>query len=83
MQSRLSLAGFDCRAISDVDQLQAHFQSRLLGKVRSFQLVLQNRGLILQGQSHKYYAKQLAQHAVMEAAELPSVANEIEVTLIR
>ena len=79
MQSRLSLADFGCRTISDVDQLQVHLQSRLLGKVRSFQLVVQDRGLILRGQSHTYYAKQLAQHAVMEAAELPILANEIEV----
>ena len=79
MQSRLSLADFGCRTISDVDQLQAHLQSRLLGKVQGFQLILQDRGLILRGQSHTYYAKQLAQHAVMEAAGLPILANEIEV----
>jgi hypothetical protein len=79
MQSRLSLGEFDCRTISNVDQLQAHLQSRLLGKVRSLQLILQDQGLILRGQSHTYYAKQLAQHAVMEAAELPILANEIEV----
>ena len=79
MQIRLSFADFDCGTISDVDQLQVHLQSRLLGKVRRFQLILQDRGLILRGQSHTYYAKQLAQHAVMEAAELPILANEIEV----
>jgi len=33
----------------------------------------------LRGQVHTYYAKQLAQHAVMETTGLPILANEIEV----
>jgi hypothetical protein len=35
--------------------------------------------LVLQGQAHTYYAKQLAQHALLEATRLPIRANEIEV----
>lgn len=67
------------KTISDLDQLQAHLQSRLLGKVRCFQIVWKEQGLILRGQSQTYYAKQLAQHAVMESADLPILANEIQV----
>jgi hypothetical protein len=36
--------------------------------------------LILRGRAHTYYAKQLAQHAVMEVIELRIVTNEIEVS---
>jgi hypothetical protein len=79
MDARPAPWEFDARTVSAVDQLQSHLQSRLLGKVREFELVLKDRGLILRGHSSTYYAKQLAQHAVMEAADLPIVANEIEV----
>jgi hypothetical protein len=37
-------------------------------------------GVILRGQTHTYYAKQLAQDAVLELGGLPIVANEIEVS---
>ena len=47
--------------------------------VGDFRLSLRGRGLVLQGHAHTYYAKQLAQHAVMDAIELPIRANEIEV----
>jgi len=38
-----------------------------------------NGELILRGRTRTYYAKQLAQQAVMEATALPIRANEIEV----
>ena len=43
-------------------------------------LVVVDKGLILRGYAHTYYAKQLAQHWVMEATRLPILANEIEVS---
>src|SRR5262245_45616254 len=64
-----------------LDQLDAHVQNRLSGYLRDFKLLRRNNGLVLQGHAHTYYAKQLAQHAVMEASiGLPIVANEIEVS---
>lgn len=42
-------------------------------------LVLHERGLILRGRAATYHVKQLAQHAVMERARVPILANEIEV----
>jgi hypothetical protein len=36
-------------------------------------------GVILRGRSSTYYAKQLAQHAVLSVAGRPLIANEIEV----
>jgi hypothetical protein len=59
--------------------LEARVQSRLSGRVRDFRLVMAPEGLILRGRACTYYAKQLAQHAVMKAVKLPILANEIEV----
>jgi hypothetical protein len=64
---------------SEVDRLEAHIQSRLNGRVRDFRLSVHGHGLILKGHAHTYYAKQLAQHAVMEATALPILANDIRV----
>ena len=64
----------------EVEQLKTHVQSRLNGRVRHFRLVLRGCGLDLTGHAHTYYAKQLAQHAVMEATALPILANEIHVS---
>jgi hypothetical protein len=79
MKSQLTCPDFELKSISDLDQLQSHLHRRLLGRVRGFSLVIQEQGLILRGQTRTYYAKQMAQHAVMEAAHLPILANEIEV----
>jgi len=62
-----------------MEQLETHVQSRLNGRVQHFRLVVRGYGLILTGHARTYYAKQLAQHAVMEATTLPIVANEIDV----
>ena len=60
-------------------RLEAHLQDRLAGRVHDLRLLFRDDGLVLQGHSRTYYAKQLAQQAVMEACELPIQANEIEV----
>jgi hypothetical protein len=39
----------------------------------------QDGGLFLQGQTHTYHAKQLAQHLVMQMTDFPILANDIEV----
>jgi hypothetical protein len=62
-----------------VERLESHVHSRLHGRVRNFRLVACRYGLVLTGQARTYYAKQLAQHAVMEATSLPIAANEIDV----
>jgi len=64
----------------EMEQLETHVQSRLNGRVQHFRLVVRGCGLILTGHTHTYYAKQLAQHAVMEVTTLPILANEIEVS---
>jgi hypothetical protein len=65
---------------ASVEQLETHLQARLHGRVRDLRLLVRDHGLVLQGHAHTYYAKQLAQQAVMEASQLPIVANEIAVT---
>ena len=60
-------------------ELETHVQSRLGRRIREFRLQVDARGLVLRGQSPTYYVKQLAQHAIMEASEMPIFANEIEV----
>ena len=64
----------------ELTRIGEHIQSRLMGRVRDLQLVVRDNGLVLRRQSHSFYAKQLAQHAVMEATCVPLQANEIEVT---
>jgi hypothetical protein len=68
----------DLAIANEATELEAHIQSRLTGLVRELELVVLEKGLILRGQVHTYYAKQLAQQAVMEAG-LSILANEIEV----
>lgn len=64
---------------AEIEQLESHVQSGLNGQVMNFHLVLLGTGLVLQGHARTYYAKQLAQHAVLQAIDLPIAANEIEV----
>jgi hypothetical protein len=66
--------------LEEVAQLEVHAQNQLNGRVRNLRLVVRDNGLILQGQAHTYYAKQLAQHVVMELTWLPIRTNEIEVS---
>jgi hypothetical protein len=60
-------------------QVEEHIRIRLSGRIREFRLIPRGDGLVLHGQTHTYYAKQLAQRAVMEAVDLPIRGNEIEV----
>jgi hypothetical protein len=63
----------------EVDQLLASVQRQLAGRIRDLRVIVQDEGLVLQGRAYSYYAKQLAQQAVMKATGLPLVANDIEV----
>jgi hypothetical protein len=62
-----------------VEQLEERLQLRMNGRVRNLRLLIREQGLILQGQTSTYYAKQLAQHAAIEISGLLILANEIEV----
>jgi hypothetical protein len=59
--------------------LEELIQRRLGGRVKDLRVVRSGTGIVLQGRAPTYYAKQLAQHAIMEAEPLPIIANDIEV----
>jgi hypothetical protein len=61
------------------EQLEAQMVRRLAGRVRDLRIILRHNGVILQGWSGTYHAKQLAQHAAMDLTGLPVLANDIEV----
>ena len=63
----------------EMNRLASGVQRRANGRVREFRLLVFSNGLILQGLTSTYYAKQLAQHAIMEATQVPILANDIEV----
>ena len=65
---------------SEEERLEALLARRLGSRVRNLRVVVRQDGLILQGRTETYHAKQIAQHTAMEVADLPIVANQIEVS---
>jgi len=61
------------------ERLESLIERRMGNRVRDLRVVVRATGLILQGRTDTYHAKQLAQHAAMELATLPILSNEIEV----
>jgi hypothetical protein len=80
MVNRPDEKNIDVPTVEGTPELEARIQCRLGRQIRMFRLVVVDKGVILRGNSHTYYAKQLAQQAVMEATRLPILANEIEVS---
>ena len=66
-------------SLHDLAELEVRVQERLSGRVRDLHLLLYDDGIVLRGFAHTYYAKQIAQHAVMTETALPIRANEIDV----
>jgi osmotically-inducible protein OsmY len=64
---------------SETDRLEDLLSRRLGSRIRDLRVVLQQAGMVLRGWTETYYAKQVAQHAVMELSGVPILANEIEV----
>lgn len=69
----------DLGARNGTTELEAQVLCRLGGQLHDFQLEIRDKGIVMRGHTHTYYAKQLAQHAVMEATDLPILSNNIEV----
>jgi hypothetical protein len=80
MKGESTESSSDLATASGPPELEARILYRLGRQIREFQLIAVESGLILRGRAHTYYAKQLAQHAVMQATELRILANEIEVS---
>jgi hypothetical protein len=70
----------DTATCENMARIEKHVCHRLTGLLRDFQLVIRDQGVVLRGHVHTYHAKQLAQHAVMEASSLPIRANELAVS---
>jgi hypothetical protein len=83
MRSQTSEPCIDPRTSDGVTELEALIQYRLSGQVRNFRLEIAHDGVVLRGNARTYYAKQLAQEALMSATALPILANEIEVGFAR
>jgi osmotically-inducible protein OsmY len=77
--TRLATAEAAVSADEFADSLESQIQRRLGGRVRDLRVLLREDGVILQGRSATYHAKQLAQHAAMELAGVRVLANDIEV----
>lgn len=65
--------------LTEEERLETMLIRRLGNRIRDLRVILLQDGLILQGRTATYHAKQLAQHAVMELADCPILANDIEV----
>jgi hypothetical protein len=65
--------------VLNLDQLAVRLEGNLAGRIRDFQLLRHDQGIVLRGLARTYHAKQLAQHAVMKETPVPIWANEIEV----
>jgi len=76
-----STALLDFHPRFDSAHLESLVRIRSYGRVRDLRLELRGAGLILSGRTTSYYVKQLAQQAILEAGEMPLLANEIEVTI--
>lgn len=66
-------------ASSQESSLQDLIHRRVGNRVRNLRVLFQPDGLVLQGRAATFHAKQVAQHAAMELASMPLLANDIEV----
>jgi hypothetical protein len=66
--------------LTEEERLESILLRRLGNRIRDLRVIYLPAGVILQGKTATYHAKQVAQHVAMEVAEFPIVANEIEVS---
>ena len=64
---------------AELERLEALVRERVSRRVRNLRLACSDGGLVLRGQAPSFYVKQMAQQAVMEATDMPILANKIEV----
>jgi hypothetical protein len=68
------------RAAEEIDRIAARVRHQLSGRLRDFRIEASDAGLVLRGRAPTYHARQLAQHAVLDATDLLILRNEIEVS---
>lgn len=69
----------DVTTADGVAELEMRVECSLDGDIHNFQVIVEHEGLTLRGQARTYHAKQHAHNLVLEASELPILADEIEV----
>ncbi len=69
----------EASVLSEKERLEALLARQLGSRVRDLRVIVLPDGLILQGRTATYHAKQIAQHTAMEIAGMAILANEIEV----
>jgi hypothetical protein len=69
----------DLTTADGITEMESRVECYLDGNIHNFQVVIEKKGVILRGRARTYHAKQFAQDIVLEATELPILANEIEV----
>jgi hypothetical protein len=79
MKRQRTEPGIDLTNPDGVVELEWKIRHRLGGHLRELKIEISTEGLTLRGSARTFYAKQLAQHAVMDETELPIVANFIDV----
>jgi len=62
-----------------LQHLETRLQIQLHGRVRDLNLHIGECGVVLRGFSRTYYAKQLAQHMLMQEGDIPISSNDIGV----
>lgn len=80
MKQVKEISQYDGMNQEQLDRVGQRVQHQLSGRLHDFHLEQGRAGLILRGRVRTYHAKQLAQHAVMAATDLPIVRNDIEVS---
>jgi hypothetical protein len=79
MHGQIADSSIDCTTADGASQLEASIQRQFQGRILGLRVRVGSKGLVLLGNAHTYYIKQLVQQAVMEATSEPILANEIEV----
>jgi hypothetical protein len=79
MKRQRTEPGIDLTNPDGVVELEWKIRHQLGGRIRELKIEISTEGLVLRGCARSFYAKQLAQHAVMDETELPIVANFIDV----
>ncbi len=62
------------------ERLEGYIELKASGRIRDLHVVCSGDGIILQGRSRTYHAKQLAQQAVLDLTDADTLlSNQIEV----
>lgn len=61
------------------EDLEFQIRERTAGRVKDLRVFRSDEGVVLQGSSHTFYAKQLAQHAALQLVPRGRLLNEIVV----